>query len=66
VIVHQTKVFAGATIEFQGVWTTHPKFGRQFKATKAIEKKPASAAALEKYLGSVLKLFRALVSEDHC
>ncbi len=36
VIVHQTKVFAGATMEFQGAWTTHPKFGRQFKATKAI------------------------------
>ena len=53
-IVHQTKVFAGATMEFQGAWTTHPKFGRQFKATKAIEKKPASAAALEKYLGSGL------------
>ena len=47
VIVHQMKVFAGATMEFQGAWTTHPKFGRQFKATKAIEKKPASAAALE-------------------
>jgi exodeoxyribonuclease V alpha subunit len=54
VIVHQTKVFAGATMEFQGAWTTHPKFGRQFKATNAIEKKPASAAALEKYLGSGL------------
>jgi len=25
VIVHQTKVFAGATMEFQGSWTTHPK-----------------------------------------
>ncbi len=54
VIVHQTKVFAGATMEFQGAWTTHPKFGRQFKATKAIEKQPATAAALEKYLGSGL------------
>jgi exodeoxyribonuclease V alpha subunit len=54
VIVHQTKVFAGATMEFHGAWTTHPKFGRQFKATTAVEKKPASAAALEKYLGSGL------------
>jgi exodeoxyribonuclease V alpha subunit len=54
VIVHQTKVFAGATMEFQGAWTHHPRFGRQFKATKAVEKKPASAAALEKYLGSGL------------
>ena len=54
VIVHQTKVFAGATMEFQGSWTTHPKYGRQFQATVAKEKKPATAAALEKYLGSGL------------
>ena len=54
VIVHQTKVFAGATMEFQGAWTVHPQFGRQFRAKKAIEKKPATTAALEKYLGSGL------------
>ena len=30
VVVHQTKVFAGATMEFEGEWTVHPKFGRQF------------------------------------
>jgi exodeoxyribonuclease V alpha subunit len=54
VTVHQTKVFAGATMEFQGAWTLHPKFGRQFKAIKAVEKKPATTAALEKYLGSGL------------
>jgi exodeoxyribonuclease V alpha subunit len=54
VIVHQMKVFAGATMEFQGAWTIHPGYGLQFKATKAVEKKPASTAALEKYLGSGL------------
>lgn len=54
VTVHQTKVFAGATMEFHGAWSVHPQYGRQFKATEAIEKKPASAAALEKYLGSGL------------
>ncbi len=54
VTVHQTKVFAGATMEFHGSWTIHPKFGRQFKAAKAVEKKPATTAALEKYLGSGL------------
>ena len=54
VIIHQTKVFAGATMEFQGVWRVHPKFGRQFKAIKAVERKPATTAALEKYLGSGL------------
>ncbi|MBU0464981.1 MAG: AAA family ATPase [Proteobacteria bacterium] len=54
VIVHQTKVFAGATMEFQGSWTIHPKYGRQFLASVAKEKKPATTAALEKYLGSGL------------
>jgi exodeoxyribonuclease V alpha subunit len=54
VTVHQTQVYAGATMEFFGAWTVHPQFGRQFKAEKAIEKKPATAAALEKYLGSGL------------
>jgi len=54
VIVHQTKVFAGATMEFQGSWIIHPKYGRQFQANIAREKKPATIAALEKYLGSGL------------
>lgn len=54
VIVHQTKVFAGATMEFHGSWIVDKKYGRQFKAAKAIEKKPATTAALEKYLGSGL------------
>jgi exodeoxyribonuclease V alpha subunit len=47
-------VFAGATMEFRGAWTIHPKFGRQFNAKKAVERKPATTAALEKYLGSGL------------
>ena len=54
VVVHQTKVFAGATMEFSGAWKIHPQYGRQFQATKAVEKKPATSAALEKYLGSGL------------
>ncbi len=54
VTVFQTRVFAGATMEFHGCWTVHPQYGRQFKAEKAIEKKPATTAALEKYLGSGL------------
>ena len=54
VVVHQTRVFAGATMLFQGAWTVHPKFGRQFQAVVATEKKPATQAALEKYLGSGL------------
>lgn len=54
VIIHQAKVFAGSSMEFYGSWTYHPKHGEQFKAERAIEKKPASSAALEKYLGSGL------------
>lgn len=54
VIVHQSKVFAGATVDFYGEWTTHPSYGLQFKASKVIERKPATANALEKYLGSGL------------
>ena len=54
VTVHQMRVFAGATMEFSGNWTQHPRFGRQFKARFAAELKPASAGALEKYLGSGL------------
>ena len=54
VTVHQTKVFAGATMQFMGAWTIDSKYGSQFKATQAIEKKPATAASLEKYLGSGL------------
>lgn len=54
VTVHQCKVFAGATMSFVGQWRMHPKYGKQFHAQQAQEHKPASAAALEKYLGSGL------------
>jgi len=54
VVVHQTKVFAGATMEFQGAWIVHPKYGRQFQARLAKENKPATESALEKYIGSGL------------
>ncbi len=54
VLIHQIKVFAGATMEFTGYWYTNFKYGEQFKATNAIERKPASSSAMEKYLGSGL------------
>lgn len=54
VTIHQAQVFAGATMEFWGFWSHHHKFGEQFKAQRCVEKKPASSAALEKYLGSGL------------
>jgi exodeoxyribonuclease V alpha subunit len=52
VTLHHVAVFAGATMEFLGNWTNHPRHGRQFAGTEAFERKPASAAALERYLGS--------------
>ena len=54
VTLHQCKVYAGASMEFLGEWVIHPKFGRQFKAYATKELKPATTAALEKYLGSGL------------
>lgn len=54
VTVHQAQIVAGDSMDFYGNWTTHPKFGKQFKAEKCISKKPATANALEKYLGSGL------------
>jgi exodeoxyribonuclease V alpha subunit len=54
VIVHQAKVVAGDSLEFWGNWIVHPKFGKQFKAEKAIPKIPSSINAIEKYLGSGL------------
>ena len=54
VIIYQAKVFAGATMEFWGSWSHHPVHGEQFKAERSVEKKPATTAALEKYLGSGL------------
>lgn len=54
VVVHQSKVFAGATMDFYGEWSTHPMYGQQFKASKVVEKKPATTNALENYLGSGL------------
>ena len=54
VLIHQAQVFAGATMEFWGYWSHHEKYGEQFKAQRCLEKKPASSAALEKYLGSGL------------
>ncbi|GAF03760.1 SF1B family DNA helicase RecD2 [Saccharicrinis fermentans] len=54
VTVHQANVFAGATFEFEGEWVQHPKYGEQFKSHNSFERKPASASALEKYIGSGL------------
>lgn len=43
---------AGQEVEFQGSWTVHPKFGRQFDVTACISITPTTIIGLRKYLGS--------------
>lgn len=43
---------AGQEVEFQGSWTVHPKFGRQFDVTACISITPTTILGLRKYLGS--------------
>ena len=52
VIVHQTKVFAGATMEFRGIWTMHPTHGRQFKAIGFHMVTPTSKEGIRRFLAS--------------
>jgi exodeoxyribonuclease V alpha subunit len=44
----------GQTLQLQGYWKDHPKFGPQFQVTRYQETKPATLTGLEKYLGSGL------------
>ena len=45
---------AGQTLQLQGTWKEHPKFGTQFQVTQYRETKPATITGIEKYLGSGL------------
>lgn len=42
----------GEQLTIQGVWTMHPKFGKQFDAQKFQASLPTSVVGLKKYLGS--------------
>jgi len=44
----------GEVLELSGAWSNHPKFGNQFKAETFKSVMPATAAGIEKYLGSGL------------
>ena len=44
----------GEVLELLGAWSNHPKFGNQFKAETFKSVMPATAAGIEKYLGSGL------------
>lgn len=43
---------AGQSLVARGVWQTHPKFGKQFKAFSITETLPTTTEAIARYLGS--------------
>lgn len=45
---------AGQEVVLQGIWTVHPKFGKQFEAKQCLAQIPTSIVGLKKYLGSGL------------
>ena len=45
---------AGQTLQMQGVWREHPKYGPQFQVKQYQEAKPATITGIERYLGSGL------------
>jgi exodeoxyribonuclease V alpha subunit len=47
-------VNAGESLELDGEWTRHPRFGRQFRVRGYRTVLPATAEGIEKYLGSGL------------
>ena len=44
----------GESVRLDGVWTTHPQYGRQFKFTRYTLLYPATVEGIRKYLGSGL------------
>src|SRR5262245_32300636 len=44
----------GESIRVSGLWTMHPQYGDQFKATDYAVVRPATIAGIQKYLGSGL------------
>lgn len=47
-------VHPGQEVVLQGVWNTHPKFGKQFEAKSYSIQAPSTIVGLKKYLGSGL------------
>ncbi len=46
------KLNTGSHILAKGQWVSHPKFGKQFKASSITETQPTTIDTIEKYLGS--------------
>jgi exodeoxyribonuclease V alpha subunit len=45
---------AGEVLEMEGEWSTHPRFGEQFKVTDSRSRVPVTVDGIRKYLGSGL------------
>lgn len=51
---HLASVHPGQEVVLQGIWNTHPKFGKQFEAKSYSIQPPSTILGLKKYLGSGL------------
>ncbi len=49
---HTVGLHAGQQIVVHGSWITHPKFGKQFEATRCAISLPTSTVGIQKYLAS--------------
>ena len=53
-VVGTMAVSAGESVELEGNWDRHPRFGRQLQVESCIPAYPATAEGIERYLGSGL------------
>jgi len=49
------ELVAGATLDLHGLWTVHPKFGRQFEVKSFEEARPATENGVIRFLQSSIK-----------
>lgn len=49
---NHVRIHEGTTMEFNGQWTTNPRYGKQFQASSIVEVAPETKEALVKYLSS--------------
>ncbi|MEE9615718.1 MAG: ATP-dependent RecD-like DNA helicase [Anaerolineae bacterium] len=54
VVGNLPEVNPGESLRLEGQWTTHPQYGRQFKAERCEQVLPATAEGIKRYLGSGL------------
>jgi len=54
VVGNLPEVNPGESLRLEGTWTTHPQYGRQFKAERCEQILPATVEGIKKYLGSGL------------